>query len=75
MRRATRHGVHLDSRTQLLYDEHDLFINGEALRWPANGRDALRRIADRRELAPGEIDGGAEPWLYRWYRDGFLHIS
>ena len=74
-RRAERRGVHLDSRTQLLYDERNLFINGEALAWPAQGRTALRRIADRRRLAAGEIDDGASPLLYRWYRDGFLHVD
>jgi 50S ribosomal protein L16 3-hydroxylase len=74
-RRAARRGVRLDSRTQLLYDERNLFINGEALAWPAQGRAALRRIADLRRLAGCEIDDGVSPLLYRWYRDGFLHLD
>jgi 50S ribosomal protein L16 3-hydroxylase len=75
IRRATRRGVRLDGRTQLLYDERNLFINGAALAWPARGRVALQRIADQRRLAAGEIDESAWPWLYRWYRDGFLHVG
>ena len=35
----------------------------------------LKRIADLRRLAAGEIGDGAWPWLYRWYCDGFLHIG
>ena len=74
-RRAARRGLRLDERTQLLYDARNLFINGEALDWPPHGRALLQRIADRRSLAAGEIDTGAWPRLYRWYRDGFLHDS
>jgi 50S ribosomal protein L16 3-hydroxylase len=75
IRRAARRGLRLDGRTQLLYDERHLFINGEALAWPARGRAALQHLADRRRLAAGAIDPGAWPWLYRWYRDGFLHVG
>lgn len=75
IRRASRHGLHLDGRTQILYDKRSLFINGEALAWPARGRAALKRIADMRRLAPGEAGDGAWPWFYLWYRDGFLHVG
>ncbi len=75
IRRATRRGVHLDSRTRLLYDERNLFINGEALAWPVHGRGTLRRLADARRLAATEIDERTSSLLYRWYRDGFLHFG
>jgi 50S ribosomal protein L16 3-hydroxylase len=74
-RRAARRGLRLDSRTQLLYDEQNLFINGEALAWPVRGRAALKRIADLRRLAGREIDDRMSPLFYRWYRDGFLHVD
>jgi 50S ribosomal protein L16 3-hydroxylase len=67
--------LRLDPRTQLLYDERNLFINGEALAWPDRGGAVLKRIADLRRLAADEIGDGAWPWLYRWYCDGFLHIG
>src|SRR5208282_3760934 len=72
IRRAARRGLRLDGRTQLLYDERNLFINGEAVPWPTQGRAALQRLADLRRLAPSETEASAWPRLYRWYRDGFL---
>ena len=75
IRRAARRGVRLDSRTRLLYDERNLFINGEALALPVSGRAALKRLADARRLAATEIDERASSLLYRWYRDGFLHLA
>ncbi len=75
IRQAARHGLRLDGRTQLLYDERHLFINGEGFGWPARGRAVLRRIADLRRLDGGAIDADAWPWLYRWYCDGFLHVG
>jgi 50S ribosomal protein L16 3-hydroxylase len=75
IRRARRRGVRLDSRTRLLYDERNLFINGEAVAWPADGRRMLRRLADARRLAAAEIDERIAPLLYRWYRDGFLDLD
>ena len=73
--RAARAGLRLDSRTQLLYDATHLFVNGEALLPPAGARITLRRLANARELAPGTIAPPAADALYRWYRDGFLHIG
>ena len=75
IRRAARRGLRLDSRTRLLYDERSLFINGDALAWPAHGRATLKRLADARRLAAGEVDDRASSLLYRWYRDGFLHFE
>lgn len=74
-RRAARRGVHLDSRTQLLYDEHDFFLNGELLARPIESRKTLQAIADRRRLVGAEIEERALPRFYRWYRDGFLHVD
>lgn len=75
IRRAARCGVRLDSRTRLLYDERNLFINGEALALPVRGRAALKRLADARRLAAIEIDDQGSSLLYRWYCDGFLHFG
>jgi len=73
--RGARAGLRLDSRTQLLYDASHLFVNGEALVPPAGAWTALRRLANARELAPGTIAPPAVDVLYRWYRDGFLHLG
>jgi len=74
--RATRRGIHLDTRTQLLYDNRHLFINGTAMPWPVAGSDALKRLANARALTPHAIADAppaATTLLYHWYRDGFLH--
>jgi 50S ribosomal protein L16 3-hydroxylase len=71
---AMRRGVRLDSRTQLLYDAHSLFINGDALDRPAEAWATIRRLANTRELPAGGTAAGAANLLYRWYRDGFLHL-
>lgn len=74
-------GVQLDPRTCMLYDDTQVFINGEA--WRTAGRDAqlLRRLADRRCLAPQELGrAGArlrdtvaqwveQGWLKEWQHD------
>lgn len=72
---ATRRGVRLDSRTQLLYDAGNLFINGDALHRPTKAWTTFRRLANARALRAGEIDASAANLLYRWYRDGFLHLE
>ena len=75
-RAAARRGLRLDSRTQLLYDERHMFMNGEALAWPARGARALKRLANRRELGPAELRSTAAfPVLHRWYCDGFLRFD
>ena len=76
--RAAKRGLHLDLRTQLLYDATHAFINGTALPWPAIGAPALKRLANTRALPP-HAAGAAHPEistiLYTWYRDGYLHTG
>ena len=74
-RRVVRAGVRLDRRTQLLYDDARLYVNGEDEPLPGNDGTALRRLADRRLLTPGECSGLSTDtldMLYDWYRHGFL---
>ena len=76
--RMAKHGVRLDTRTQLLYDPAHLFINGAALGWPAGGSAILRQLANTRSLA-ARLAVGIFPEtariLYNWYRDGYLHAN
>jgi 50S ribosomal protein L16 3-hydroxylase len=75
---AERHGVRLDTRSQLLYDDRQLYLNGEAVAWPRNGRKMLERLANVRALAPRELRTAAAPAasiLYDWYRHGFVHAD
>lgn len=68
--------VVLDRRTRMAYDEHHIFINGEALM--ARGRDAqlMRRLADARRLGAEEVrraSADARNALAQWFAAGWLH--
>jgi 50S ribosomal protein L16 3-hydroxylase len=67
--------VRLDRRTRMLYDARHVYINGESFR--AGGRDAtlMRRLADRRALAPREVaalSADARSLLGQWAQAGWL---
>ncbi len=75
---ASRRGVRLDRRTQLLYDDTRLYLNGSALPPPDADRAALMRLADARALPAREAAALAPATLtllHQWYRDGFLHAN
>ena len=75
-RAARAQGVRLDARTQLLYDDVHVYVNGEATRWPDRDRDALARLANARLLAPTDVRPLARSTLSLlddWYRHGYLH--
>jgi len=76
--RAARRGVRLDLRTQVLYDARRLYVNGDALAWPAGGAATLRRLANARSLS-GRAVGAAAPaalsLMYDWHRHGYLHVD
>ena len=48
-------GVVLDPRSRMMYDANHVFMNGESYR--ARGADAtlMQRLADQRQLSPGEL--------------------
>ncbi len=76
--RASKQGLLLDIRTQLLYDATHLFINGTALPWPTSGGETLKQLANTRALMPraaGRVPSNASTLLYDWYRNGYLHTG
>ncbi len=73
---ASAGDVRLDRRTRMLYDEHHIFINGQA--FEASGRDAtlMRQLADQRTLGTAErrrLGAGAQALLAQWLADGWVH--
>jgi 50S ribosomal protein L16 3-hydroxylase len=71
-RRFTAQGVRLDSRTGMLYDTQQVYVNGEAEPYEAAEAVPLRELANRRALAGYD----AKPLLAKltaWYRSGYLH--
>jgi 50S ribosomal protein L16 3-hydroxylase len=76
--RATRTGLHLDVRTQLLYDNARLYVNGESVPWPDADVAGLQRLANERAIDPstaGALPAAAVDLLHDWYRHGFLHLE
>jgi len=68
-------GARLDRRSRMLYDDAQVFLNGESFR--AGGRDAtlMRRMADRRELSAADVarlSPGARELLDQWTEDGWV---
>jgi 50S ribosomal protein L16 3-hydroxylase len=68
-------GCALDRRSRMLYDERQVFLNGESFR--AGGRDAvlMRRLADCRRLSAAEVgrlSADARELLDQWTEDGWV---
>jgi 50S ribosomal protein L16 3-hydroxylase len=73
---ARQRGVDLALPSLMLYGRTTHFINGELYK-SNRAQPALRRLADTRRLASGQVptDGVAMDWLYRWYRAGYIVLS
>ncbi len=68
-----RRGIELDLRTQMLWFEHHLFINGEHIEIKDSAGTSLIELANNRCLRRGIIvDAGILEKLYDWYRAGYL---
>ena len=68
-------GVVLDRRSRMAYDDHHVFLNGEA--FDASGRDArlMHRLADQRLLEAADVDRlspGACELLADWADAGWV---
>jgi 50S ribosomal protein L16 3-hydroxylase len=68
-------GVVLDRRTQWLYDDDAVYVNGEAHPWPQGAHAALTRLANARALTgpqSRELGPAAIAFLHQGYVDGYL---
>ena len=74
--RSKRVGVRLNARSQVLYDDSRLFVNGEVLARIADD-GAVVEFANRRTLSPRHV-ASAKPHelslFYEWYRNGYLEF-
>jgi 50S ribosomal protein L16 3-hydroxylase len=74
--RAERAGIALDSRSRLLFSGTMFFVNGEAIEVAPAARAALKRFADRRQLA-APVDAPEAFWdtVHAWYLEGFVQLQ
>ena len=65
--------VHLDLKTQLLYDARRFFINGEAFTVPPRSIAALRQLANERKAERGALArAGLGRLISEWQRQGYV---
>ena len=70
--------IQLDRRSRMMYDEHHIFINGEAYRAAGKDAELMRRLADERRLDARLVRGaskGAKALLGEWFVAGWLHVQ
>ncbi len=75
--RVARRGAYLDRRTQFLYDDDALYLNGEVHAWPAGDRAALAALANTRTLLPARAAAASAAsitFLHEGYCHGYLHL-
>ena len=71
-------GVRLDRRTQWIYDDAAIYLNGEAKEWSTGSRMGLIDLANARNLSGrqvGSLSPAALRFLHDGYRHGYLHVA
>ncbi len=69
-------GVRLDRRTQWLYDDDAMYVNGDARAWPRAGRPLVAALANARALTAAQasrLPATVVRLLHADYRHGYLH--
>ena len=69
------HGVQLDRRTKMMYDDRHVFINGESFRVGGKDGRCLRQLADERQLSAkqlSQLSEAATDALEDWMSAGWL---
>jgi 50S ribosomal protein L16 3-hydroxylase len=77
-RAARRQGVALDIRTRMLTGRTGVAVNGELFEPVAAVARLLRKLADRRALAAGELTGAPGALiqlLHAWTAAGWVHLG
>ncbi|WP_027468696.1 cupin domain-containing protein [Deefgea rivuli] len=72
---VTRHGVILDLKSQMLYTDECIYMNGEVLECEPESQAALQTLANTRQLAAGDYDESLLETLFTYYEYGYLTPS
>ncbi len=73
-------GISLDLKSQMLFADNQFYLNGESIKATAIQADALSMLADKRQLAPADIEAIANDehlihQLHDWYNAGYLQFN
>ncbi len=68
-------GVMLDLKSQMLYSDDAIFINGEELECPADAINELQTLANNRQLEAGVYTEGLIETLFTYYEYGYITLK
>ncbi|WP_338844524.1 cupin domain-containing protein [Massilia sp. W12] len=73
--RASASGVRLSRKSQMLYTDDTLFINGESYEIPENDSALLQNLANHRRLSAAQVRAAGQDVqeaLHSWHDEGWL---
>ncbi|WP_247646583.1 winged helix domain-containing protein [Deefgea sp. CFH1-16] len=68
-------GVMLDLKSQMLYSDEAIFINGELLECPAEAINELQTLANNRQLEAGVYTEDLIETLFTYYEYGYITLK
>lgn len=68
-------GIALDLKSQMLFREHDIFINGEQIPVKEDDAELLKKLAQNRVLLEKAISFSLLQHLYTWHQAGYCHLK
>lgn len=74
-RALEKQGARLDLKSVMLFDDAQVYINGETLDADPAALPALRTLANTRALPPGKYEPEAVDALFECYDCGYLHLG
>lgn len=75
---AARRGIRLSAKTQMLYRQKHVFVNGESFTVTRADKPALMALANQRRLEGEAVSTASDDvleTLYQWYQDGWIALS
>lgn len=68
-------GLILDRKSQILFDEHAVYCNGERLELAQEDRDGWQYFANHRRISGNKVQRMAVDALYEGYLAGYWHLD
>jgi 50S ribosomal protein L16 3-hydroxylase len=76
IRAANKIGIILDLKTQMLFMNNHIYINGETYAIPKQDKSNLHTFANERSCTQiTKLSAASKELLYKWYLNGYLHLA